>query len=97
MVKAFDEVDNLPIISFFEILNKTHLLTEKIITDADVQNLLKSDQKFDLVISEISLNEATLGECEYFLTLVEDSITIILNLIVVCMQVSLNIIIVLIF
>lgn len=62
MTKTFDEVDASPLITFFQITNKTYHLTKFTISSPDVQKLLKSDQKFDLVISEIALNEATLGE-----------------------------------
>ena len=57
----FDEVDVSPILKFQEMMNNTARMTEYVITHPKVQTLLMSDVKFDIVISELALNEATLG------------------------------------
>lgn len=60
----FNEVDVSPALKFKDMINKTVTLTKYSITHPDVQKLLKSNAKFDLVISEVALNEAVLGEKE---------------------------------
>lgn len=62
MDKFFDEVDVSPALKFNEMMNQTITMTKYVITHPDVQKLLKSEQKFDLVISELALNEAVLGK-----------------------------------
>lgn len=64
--KLFDEVDVSPVLKFNEMLNQTITMTNYVITHPNVQNLLKSNAKFDLVISELALNEAVLGELNKF-------------------------------
>ncbi|KAG5671714.1 hypothetical protein PVAND_001894 [Polypedilum vanderplanki] len=62
----FNEVDVNPLFKFYDMLKKTTLATEFIIRNEKTQELLKSDIKFDLVISELALNEAVLGFSEYY-------------------------------
>lgn len=62
MDKIFDEVDVSPMLKFKEMLNQTISMTKFVITHPKIQKLLKSDASFDLVISELALNEALLGE-----------------------------------
>jgi hypothetical protein len=62
ITKTFDEVDDSPIVKFIEVVDRTVDITKAVISFPAVQELLKSDQEFDLVISEIALNEATLGK-----------------------------------
>lgn len=57
----YDEVDISPVLKFKEMLNHTAVMTRYIITHPKIQKLLKSDVRFDLVISELALNEALLG------------------------------------
>ena len=47
---------------FGEMINNTVFMAKYVIGHPDVQKLLKSDVKFDLVISELALNEAILGK-----------------------------------
>ena len=61
--KSFDEVDVNPALLIGEMFNRTHFMTRKFITDPNIQALLKSDAKFDLVITELAMNEAVLGKC----------------------------------
>lgn len=58
----FEEVDESPFLKITEAFEKTSNMTKYTIFDPKVQELLKSDQKFDLVISEMALNEAVLGK-----------------------------------
>lgn len=62
MTRKFDEVDNSPILSFFEMLNLTNDLVRYFITYPKIQQLFNAENKFDLVISELALNEAILGK-----------------------------------
>lgn len=64
MNNMFNEVDVSPFLKFKDVLNQTYFATKYIVTHPRVQKLLKSDVKFDLVISELALNEAVLGELE---------------------------------
>lgn len=61
----FDEVDISPALKFREMLNHTVVMTKFVITHPKIQTLLKSDAKFDLVISELALNEALLGKLKF--------------------------------
>lgn len=58
----FDEESVSPVLKFKEMINQTVTMTSYVIKHPDVQKLLKSSPKFDLVISELALNEAVLGE-----------------------------------
>ena len=58
----FNEVDVSPAFKLEDMLNKTVTMTNLTIRDPKVQKLLKSELKFDLVISELALNEAVFGE-----------------------------------
>lgn len=58
----FDEVDESPATKLPEMLNNTINITNYVITHSAVQELLKSDVQFDLVISELAMNEAVLGK-----------------------------------
>lgn len=50
-----------PIVKFKEMLGQTIEATSYVVMHPNVQKLLKSNIKFDLVISELALNEALLG------------------------------------
>jgi hypothetical protein len=58
----FQEVDDSPFLKFNDMINKTITMVNYTITHPDVQALLRSDKKFDLVISELALNEAVFGK-----------------------------------
>lgn len=62
MAQTFNEVDDSPILKFIDMLNKTNELAKYFVTYPKVQQLLSSENKFDLVISELALNEALLGK-----------------------------------
>lgn len=57
----FDEVDVSPFLKFQDMINQTVFMANYFITHPKIQTLLKSDAKFDLIISELALNEALLG------------------------------------
>jgi hypothetical protein len=61
MDKLFEEVDISPSFKFKEMMNQTVTMTNYVVTHPKVQSLLKTGPKFDLVISELALNEAVLG------------------------------------
>lgn len=61
MDRMFDEVDVSPYLKFKEMINLTVRASKYVITHPEIQKLLKSDIRFDLVISELALNEALLG------------------------------------
>lgn len=61
MDRMFDEVDVSPYLKFKEMINVTVRASKYVITHPEIQKLLKSDIRFDLVISELALNEALLG------------------------------------
>lgn len=61
----FDEVDVSPALKMKEMLNQTLTMTKYVITHPKVKALLESNATFDLVISELALNEAILGEFCY--------------------------------
>jgi hypothetical protein len=61
MNEIFDDVDVNPIFKFQEMLNHTATATEYIIKHPKTVDLLQSNVKFDLVISELALNDALLG------------------------------------
>lgn len=62
--KSFYEVDDSPFLKFQDMINQTIFMSKYFVTHPKVQALLKSDNKFDLVISELALNEATLGRLQ---------------------------------
>lgn len=66
MDKMFDDVDVSPALKFKETLNQTVTMTKFVITHHKIQQLLKSNVTFDLVISELALNEALLGKKKTF-------------------------------
>jgi hypothetical protein len=61
----FDDVDVSPALKFKEMLNQTVAMTNYVIRHSKVQSLLKTGPKFDLVISELALNEAVLGRINF--------------------------------
>lgn len=61
MDRLFEETDINPALMMRDMLNSTNAMTNYTINHPDVQKLLKSDKKFDLVISEVFLNDAFLG------------------------------------
>lgn len=62
MNKAFEEVDVNPAMKFKQMLDLSAQFVEYTIQHPEVQSLLRSeDTTFDLVISEIAINEAILG------------------------------------
>lgn len=63
--KSFNEVDDSPLLKFFDMLDKVNQLDRYIVSHPKVQKLLHSEEKFDLVISELALNEAMLGKIIY--------------------------------
>lgn len=63
MNRMFDEVDVSPYLKFKEMINLTVKTSKYVIKHPEIQKLLKSDIRFDLVISELALNEALLGRC----------------------------------
>lgn len=64
--RLFDEVDVNPAFKLGEMIDNTINMTRQTIMHPDVQALFKPGVKFDLVISEIMLNEAVLGFSEFF-------------------------------
>ena len=60
--KMFDVVDANIFLKLYGAFGKTLHITKVFATDPNVQTLLKSDAKFDLVISELIMNEAVLGK-----------------------------------
>lgn len=62
MTKSFTEVDDSPILKFIDTLNQTNVIARNIVSHPKIQELLSSNEKFDLVISELALNEALLGK-----------------------------------
>lgn len=66
MNELFDEVDVNPAALMTEMFNITSFMTNLTIRSPQVQELLKPGVKFDLVISEIMLNEAVLGFSEHY-------------------------------
>lgn len=62
----FDEVDDNPAFKVTEMIATTIMMTRSSIVNPKVQALFKPEVKFDLVISEIMMNEAVLGFSEYF-------------------------------
>lgn len=62
MDQMFNEVDVSPALKLGDMLNKTITMTNLTIRHPKVQKLLKSEVKFDLVISELALNEAIFGK-----------------------------------
>jgi hypothetical protein len=62
MDKVFDQVDVNPITIIHDFLKLTAEATEFVVTHPKTKALLSSDKKFDLVISEISLNDGLFGE-----------------------------------
>ena len=57
----FDEIDSNPALRIREMLNSNNAMTNYTINHPDVQKLMKSGQKFDLVVSEVFFNNAFLG------------------------------------
>lgn len=57
----FDEVDVSPALKIGDMLNQTLTMTKFVINHPNIQKLFKSKAQFDLVISELALNEALLG------------------------------------
>jgi hypothetical protein len=66
MSGIFDDVDVNPVFKFQEMINQTALATELVIKHPRTRELLKSDATFDLVISELALNEGLLGFSEHY-------------------------------
>lgn len=66
IAELFNEVGNNPITMLSDMINNTLTMTKSAITNQKVQDLLKPGVKFDLVISEIMMNEAVLGFSEHF-------------------------------
>lgn len=64
MDKVFDQVDLNPITTMTDLLQLAASATDFIITHPKTKALLSSKIKFDLVISEISLNDALFGKLE---------------------------------
>lgn len=62
MTKSFTKVDDSPILKFIDMLNQTNAIARNLISHPKVKKLLSSNEKFDLVISELALNEALLGK-----------------------------------
>lgn len=62
MAEMFDNVETNPVRVFYKMVNTTSYLTKHTILDDQVQSLLKSNIKFDLVISEVAMNEALFGK-----------------------------------
>lgn len=69
MDKVFDLVDTNPLTTIFDFLRLATEATDFTIKHPKVKALLSSDKKFDLVISEISLNDALFGMFEFILVL----------------------------
>lgn len=61
MNNVFDEVDINPVLQLSGMLNLTTRAVKYTIEHSAVQSLLRSNIKFDLVISELAMNEAVLG------------------------------------
>lgn len=64
MNKAFSEVDIDPAMKFKGMLDLSARAVNFTIQHPKTQELMKSKIKFDLVISEIALNEAVFGSYE---------------------------------
>lgn len=62
MEKVFDQVDDSPLKTFKEGITLMSTSIENMIAHPKVKALLQPDVKFDLVISELSLNEALFGK-----------------------------------
>jgi len=58
----FDYVSKIGILQISDFLQLTERILNEFINHKNIQNLLKSDEKFDLVLGESNLNEAILGE-----------------------------------
>jgi hypothetical protein len=66
MDKVFDKVDVNPITAMIDFLKIAAGVTDFVVTHPKTKALLNSDIRFDLVISEISLNDGLFGECKNF-------------------------------
>jgi hypothetical protein len=62
MAQGFDEVDASPVKVFNMMIETSTKITKALIMDEKVQTLINSNNKFDLVISEVGMNEALFGE-----------------------------------
>lgn len=62
MNEMFNNVDKNPASVFAEMINTGASMAEFLIKHEKVQELFKSKIKFDLVITEVGLNEALLGK-----------------------------------
>ena len=61
MNQMFNNVDTNPATVFANMINTAASMTEFLIKHEKVQELFKSKSKFDLVITEVGMNEALLG------------------------------------